>query len=124
MRRALAFLVMAATAGLAVFACQEQASYVYAGRLYDPDAECLFPSASLDFVLGSPGDSGAGCDAQCITDIDGQVFLSATCPPLPVEFRRASEAGNCGHALAAAALCRECPLEGGPVRITCDTGAQ
>ena len=120
MKRALVSLVTAGTAALAWLACEEQASHVYAGKLYDPDADCLYPSTSLDLVLGPSEDSGPECDAQCITDFDGQVFVGTTCPPWPVEFNGAVGTPSCSQALAA--RCRQCPLDGGGVRTICDAG--
>jgi hypothetical protein len=122
LRRARPFLVLVGTATLAWLACEEQTSHVYAGKLFDPDADCVYPSTSLDFVLGPHEASASICDAQCITDTDGQVFLSETCPPPPVEFYGAAEAPNCKKALAA--RCRQCPLDGGGVETVCDAEAE
>jgi hypothetical protein len=122
LRRAWAFLALCSAGGLAWLGCEEQASHVYLAQLYDPDADCLYPSASIDFVLGPAGGPGAPCDAECISDFDGQVLLSATCPPWPVEFNAASSAPSCANALAA--RCRQCPLDGGGVRVVCDAGRE
>jgi hypothetical protein len=113
-------LAIAAAAAALGLACEEQTSHVYAGELYDPDADCLYPTTSLDFVLDPPEGSAAECDAQCISDSVGQLFLGTTCPPWPVEFNGASSTPGCIKALAA--RCRQCPLDGGGVRIVCDTG--
>lgn len=122
MKKALCLLILAGMVGLAWLACNEQASYVYAGRLFDPDADCLYPSAALDLVLGPAPDPARVCDAECITEVDGEVFLSATCPPVPVEFYGAAKAPTCGRALAA--RCRECSLDGGGVQVVCDAGPE
>jgi hypothetical protein len=122
LRRARPLLVLVGIATFGWLACEEQTSHVYAGELYDPDADCLYPSTSLDFVLGSPENSAATCDAQCIGDNDGHLFLSETCPPLPVEFHGAPDASNCDKALAA--RCRQCPLDGGGVETVCDAEGQ
>lgn len=124
MRRALG-VVGFALLGASVWAgCPEARSHIYAAELYNPDADCLFPGTVIDVVPGPPPDDAATtCDAICITDLDGDVYLSGMCPPLPEEFNLTGKAPGCEAAFAAHDRCRQCPIEAGKVMITCDAGA-
>jgi hypothetical protein len=123
MRRASSLLFLLAFAGALVWAgCPEVRSHIYAAQLYDPDADCLYPGTVLDIVPGPPADEGGPvCDAICISDLDGQVFISAECPPLPVEFDL--DTGSlpaCEKAFEA--RCRQCPFPDSGFQIICDAG--
>ena len=76
-------LVAAAALGAiaATGACEETASYVYTARRYDPDAACLEPYRPVEVVDG-PG-AAATCRASCIA-VGEDVFVTAMCPPLPL----------------------------------------
>jgi hypothetical protein len=105
--------------------CPEVRAHLYTAELYNPDADCLFPGSYLDTVSGPPlDDGGPTCDAICITDLDGDVYISGQCPPLPVEFDLTGKDPECLQAFEALALCRQCPLEGGKVSVTCDAGVE
>jgi hypothetical protein len=123
MNRALTVLAIASAGAVVVAGCPEVRSHIYSAELYDSDADCLFPGVVLDVVPGVPDDASTTCDAICITDLDGQVYLSGQCPPLPIEFNLDSGGiPECKQAYEALSRCRQCPIEGGSVTVTCDAG--
>jgi len=102
-------------------ACGDPISHIYSAELYDPDADCLYPGTAIDVVAGPPDDAGF-CDAVCITDLDGDVFVSGQCGPYPTAFDVHSKNPQCAQAFAA--TCRQCPIDAGGVQIVCDAGAR
>jgi hypothetical protein len=110
-------------ASLLFAGCPEVRSHIYVAELYDPDADCLYPGSVLDIVPGPPPEDGAAsCDAICISDIDGDTYISAMCPPLPIEFNTSGDSPSCPKAFEA--QCRQCPIEGGPIETVCDAGTK
>ncbi len=103
-------------------ACADPRSHIYVAEPYDKDANCLYPGIAFDIEPGAPTDSGPTCDAICITDPEGGVWLSGQCPPLPTEYILDPSAPGCAEAFAASRECRQCNLEGGGVSIVCDAG--
>jgi hypothetical protein len=114
-------LVPSVAGGLVWMACGEPISHIYVGELYDPDADCLYPGTVVDPALAGPPDEAGPCDAICISDLDGDVWVSGQCPPYPIQFDVKGNNPKCARALAA--TCRECPTDGGGVQIVCDAGA-
>jgi hypothetical protein len=120
-------LLPAIAAGLVWLACGVPITHIYIGELYDPDADCRYPGTVVDVVPGAPTDGGPVCDAICITDLDGNAWVSGQCPPYPTWFDLNMDV----HAVspvcerAFAAMCRQCavdPEDGGHLMITCDAG--
>ncbi len=104
MKRAL--LLAMAAAGLvvgAVGACNNTASHIFIARQYDPKNQCVEPSEGIDVVDG-PAPT-VGCTAACLTNPNGDVYVSGMCPPYPfgdtVVGGDAGDAGPCAPALAA-----------------------
>jgi hypothetical protein len=114
-----ALLVLAA-AGLVWLGCPQVRSQPYSAQEYDPDADCLYPGTVIDVVPGAPDDAG-GCDAICITDLDGDVYYATQCPPLPIEFNLSGDDPACKQAFAA--RCRQCPGNEAGLETVCDAGA-
>ncbi len=113
-------LIPAVVFGLGWIACGEPLSHVYAGELYDRDADCLYPGTVIDPALEGPPEDAGFCDAICITDLDGGVWVSGQCPPYPETFDLTGTDPACARAFAAS--CRQCPVEGGGVQTICDAG--
>jgi hypothetical protein len=112
---------------LAWLACEAPLSQPYVARFYDPDADCLGPGKPIDVVPiadSGPTPDGETCDAICITDLDGDVYVSEQCPPLPTVFDLKGNDPQCAQALAA--RCRLCPIEAleAGLQIVCDAGAR
>jgi hypothetical protein len=119
--RRLAVLTLALTGAVAWAGCPEVLSHIYFGGLYDPDADCIYPETPVDPALAGPPEDGGVCDAICIANEAGRVFISPQCPPYPTTFDL--DTGSlpaCKAAFEALAACRRCPLEGGPIQIFCD----
>jgi hypothetical protein len=96
-------------AAAATEACIATDSYVYSAQRYDPTADCVTASKSIEVVNG-PGAS-AVCPATCLM-VGDNLYVSTLCPPLPTIATAVDEdAGACIAALAAVA-------SGG----TCDPG--
>jgi hypothetical protein len=116
-------LVPAVASALVWVACGVPISHIYAGDLYDPDADCLNPGTVIDPALVGPPVEAGACDAICITDLDGQVWISEQCPPYPEQYDLTGKSTACPHAFAAA--CRQCPIEAGErVMTICDAGVK
>lgn len=80
-RLALVLAAVTLAAGAATAAClSEDPRYVYTAQRFDPAAGCLEDYAPVETV---PGDTVLStCPAACLT-VDGEVYVSTVCPPLP-----------------------------------------
>jgi len=118
-------LLPALVSGLVWVACDEPLSHIYTAEHYFANEDCLAPGHAIDVVAGPPNDAGF-CDAICITDLDGNVYVSGECPPYPTAFdlNMDAKAVNPLCAKAFAASCRQCPIEpDAGVAIICEAGA-
>jgi hypothetical protein len=119
--RRFAVLTLAMTGAVAWAGCPEVLSHIYFGGLYDPDANCIAPGLPIDPALAGPPTDSGPCDAICIANEGGRVFISGQCPPYPTTFDLdTGSLPECKLAFEALAECRRCPIEGGPVQIYCD----
>jgi hypothetical protein len=109
-------------AAAATEACIATDSYVYSAQRYDPTADCVTASKSIEVVNG-PGAS-AVCPATCLM-VGDNLYVSTLCPPLPTIATAVDEdAGACIAALAAVASGGTCdlPADGGASEADADAG--
>ena len=119
--RRFAVMTVALTGAVAWAGCPEVLSHIYSGGLYDPDANCIEPGLPIDPALAGPPEDSGPCDAICIANEGGRVFISGQCPPYPTTFDL--DTGSlpaCKAAFEALAECRFCRPEGGGVLIEGD----
>ena len=89
-----------ALAAVALGACNDTVSHIFAGRQYDPTNHCVEPTTTIDVVAGN--DPGAGCPAVCLVSPptqtgDRTIYVSKECPPYPPLFD--TDGGTCGVAI-------------------------
>ena len=84
-------------------ACDAASAYVYTGRVYDPQGDCLGPETGFDLLTGS--DPGSSCGAKCIaakSDDGGlRIIISTMCGPAPYNADISGSSPLCVPALAA-----------------------
>jgi hypothetical protein len=118
--RRFAVLALVATGAVAFAGCPEVLGHIYVGELYNPDANCLEPGTVVDPALAGPPDDGGICDAICIANEGGRVYISGQCPPYPTTFDLTGKDPQCELAFHALAECRYCQVEGGGVVVMGD----
>lgn len=105
---------------VALAACEAQVgTYVYRGRKYDPEKQCLEATKSLDVVDSTqePALCLAVCLVQNAYDGGRATYVSTTCPPYPYGFDTSGKDPSCAAALRAAdqkSGCLPPPPDGGP----------
>ncbi|MFO0669636.1 MAG: hypothetical protein U0235_08430 [Polyangiaceae bacterium] len=126
-------LVGAVAASALVLACSDP-TYVFLGRRYAPERDCLATATSLDVLRGAdPGD----CPARCVSapplpdaSPDGNlaaaprdVYVTVMCPPTPHGIEPiASDDPACVRALAALGRKDTCLGDGGSSAPLPDAG--
>lgn len=102
--------LFAITAGAAVaIACVDTESYVYSAQKYDSANDCVQAYQSIEVIDGKGAKST--CPKTCL-DVNGELFVSTMCPPLPaIATAVPLDASACKAALEAAS-CDE-PEDGG-----------
>lgn len=104
---------------VAVAACDDQVgTYVYRGRKYDPEKQCLEAIRSLDVIDSKtePALCAPVCLVQTAYDGGRAVYVSSTCPPYPFGFDTTGKDPMCVPALTAADRvggCLPAPPDGG-----------
>ncbi len=77
----LLLLLSAAAGGAAVVsACDDGNVYIYSAARYDEAADCIQPYESIDLLPGEG--ASARCSPRCL-QIEGAIYVSTVCPPLP-----------------------------------------
>jgi len=121
---AVAVTAAAATAVTAP-ACESGSYYIYVGRLYDPQRDCVSDLQGLDIEQGR--DPGTGCSPQCLvlSDPDGGVVIYTTtmCGPVPYGVNATGSDPRCSAALKAVQRSDVC-LDGGGSTAPVDAAAE
>jgi hypothetical protein len=98
----------------ALLACGE-GTYLFLGRRYAPDRDCLQTTTAVDVLSGSdPGDCATRCVSAPLGDggADRDTYLTTMCPPLPHGIEPSDDA-VCARATAALARKDTCLADGG-----------
>jgi hypothetical protein len=93
-----------------LLACERADRYIYTAQKFDPAAGCLGAYEPIEAVTGSG--VSATCAPTCLL-VDGELYLSTLCPPVPTiaeEVPAADEA--CRAAIAAASGDASCEAPG------------
>ena len=95
--------------------CNDSASHIFAGRLYEAARGCVDPTTSIDVVEGpSPT---APCERACfVAPADGDVgatYVSTMCAPFPRGFDTSGSGAQCAAALTAYDRADTCLADGG-----------
>jgi hypothetical protein len=79
--------------------CNPSGPLVYTAQPYSLEGGCVGDYVPVGVVYGTS--LGGNCDPMCMT-INGQLYVSTACPPLPPEAVAASDSPDCAQALSAA----------------------
>ncbi len=118
-----AVFVLAAT--LAIAACSESTSYIFAGRLYEPGRGCVDTTTAIDVLDGT---QAGVCTRACLLgppDLDSgmpALYVSTMCPPYPRGFDAVTTPPDCAPALAAYDRNDTCQGDGGSLHPPVDAG--
>jgi len=114
MRLSAIALTAAAATAVTAAACESGSYYIYLGRIYEPQRDCVSDVEALDIEQGR--DPGSGCAPQCLVlgDPDGGVVIYATtmCGPVPYGVDTSGSDPRCSAALKAVQRSDIC-LDGG-----------
>ncbi len=80
-------------------ACTSAGQLIYTAQPYSPDGGCVGDYVPVGVVYGVS--LSATCAPMCMT-INGQLYVSTACPPLPPEAVAAPDSPECAGALSAA----------------------
>lgn len=91
--------------------CDPVDAYIFTARRYDADGGCTHYSTAIEQVSGPGAD--ANCRARCLR-VNGALFVSTICPPLPTSAVAVEPADpECAAALAVATITCGEPTDGG-----------
>ncbi len=101
MRRVLAGLALGLSVAC-VAGCDGALDAVYTAQRYDAEGECIEGSSALGLVTAD--ELAATCEPLCL-EFDGELYVSAICPPYPGEASVVEPTeSDCAAALALFAL--------------------
>lgn len=126
-RATLAAAVAAAAAfvcTLHLFACSEDGTHIYTGRLYLEARDCLGTPSSVDVVDGNePGTCAPTCLVQRRAEGGRVIYVSTMCAPYPFDFDTSGSDPRCPAALASFARNDTCFSDGGSSAPALDASA-